>query len=179
MDKGKRIMCRSLIAAGCLALLCACNSQSDQSSVSAGSGQDLSADEMSQGCRGSVLTREGFSKLSPNTLKDEGEDQLKLELVIDQALQTACRDGLINKTSGLTDKSGKTLSAFLIHNAPNANFTSIYAQGDYAVLESPFFQPGSEKVLLPTVDAVKEAIYCYVKGPTNEEVETEGRCLPD
>jgi hypothetical protein len=69
--------------------------------------------------------------------------------------------------------------AITLMNAPNANIASLY-QDDHGrtVLEYPFVTEDGQ-TNIPPAEEIEEAVYCAVRGATEQEQAESGRCLPD
>lgn len=103
----------------------------------------------------------------------------KLEANFTSAYQAACSSGWLAKKP-LVDLRAKPKDSLTVANAPEANTVSLYfeEEGGSMVLEYPFVDSGN-KVSVPDVDTLKEAIYCTAVGATEKEQEESGRCLVD
>ena len=100
------------------------------------------------------------------------------------AYQRSCQNGLL-RDEALVDAEASDKARLFLHNAPEANVTSIYLSGydspagtpRLMLVESTFLTEDGTNV--PSVEDLEEAIYCKVKGATPKEQEETGRCLPD
>gem|GEM_PF-2140616 len=96
------------------------------------------------------------------------------------AYRQACASGILGKTPLIAPDVARP-GALLLKNAPDANIASIYREegGDRPmVLEYPFVTRDGG-VQVPTSEELGEAIYCSVRGGSDQEQEESGRCLPD
>lgn len=94
------------------------------------------------------------------------------------AFDKACTEGLL-AAAPLVDSRSSDPSTLFVINAPEANVTSIYFNGEASppmtILEAPFGPPPA----VPSVEDIHEAIYCAMKGATQQEMDESGRCLVD
>jgi len=101
------------------------------------------------------------------------------------AYRGACARGLLRSHS-LIGAGAAERDRLRIKNAPDANVASIYLGGEegapraqrHMLLEYPFLTAdGATHV--PTETELREAIFCAVRGATQQEEEEGGRCLAD
>ncbi len=96
------------------------------------------------------------------------------------AFGQACVKGFLESEELLEPNAGGEGRVFLF-NAPDANIASIYlsrTNGNRVILEFPFLTADGQSHV-PSAEDLEEAIYCKTVGPTPEEQESSGRCLPD
>jgi len=89
-----------------------------------------------------------------------------------KAYAKVCAQGLLKMNRLAASKR-----LFLV-NAPEANIASIYSLKGRALLEYPFV-PQVGKIQVPSVDELRDAIYCSVHGASKKEQEESGYCFPD
>jgi hypothetical protein len=110
----------------------------------------------------------------------------RLEANFAMAYRTACDQGVLRSHS-LVEPGTAERDRLRVKNAPDANVASIYLGGEegapraqrHMLLEYPFLTAdGATHV--PTETELREAIFCAVRGATQQEEEEEsGRCLAD
>ena len=93
------------------------------------------------------------------------------------AFKSACKYGLL-KGSTIPKLGGVSSRRLYLSNAPNANVASIYAKSGRLLLEYPFVA-ADKSMKVPNPAEIQEAIYCAVRGATQQEQAETGRCLPD
>ena len=93
------------------------------------------------------------------------------------AFKSACKYGLL-KGSTIASLNGVSTRRLYLSNAPNANVASISESKGRLLLEYPFVA-ADRSMNVPTPAEIQEAIYCAVRGATEQEQATSGRCLPD
>ena len=107
----------------------------------------------------------------------------RAEANVGEAFRAACSKNLI-AGEAIPKLSGVPTRLIFLENWPDANVASIEADqltggtGWRLMLGYPFVAiDGSVNV--PSADEIEEAIYCAVRGATEQEQEESGRCLPD
>lgn len=123
---------------------------------------DLTADRFDEGRANFAEGRPARERLSQNFAKAYAE---------------ACAAGWFSKKP-LIDPRAERKDMLFLANAPEANVASIYFNDVAMVMEGPFVD-SAEHVQIPGPDAIKEAIYCYAVGATEDEQVESGRCLVD
>jgi hypothetical protein len=102
-----------------------------------------------------------------------------------QAYAQACRSGWLAQPP-LVDPASAHPRALMLANAPEANVAAIYldaredvpADARDTLLEYAFVDAG-KNARVPSVEELREAIYCRTVGATEAEEDSSGRCLPD
>ena len=93
------------------------------------------------------------------------------------ALDRACKEKFFAEKP-MIDPAAKDRDTIFVMDQPNANVPSIYfnreAQPPMMLFEIPFDPPA-----VPSADDLYEAMYCTYHGASEEEMERDGRCLPD
>ena len=99
------------------------------------------------------------------------------------AFRSACAKGLL-AGAVIPKLEGVSTSELFLENWPEANVASIEADqltggtGWRLMLGYPFIASDGS-VNVPSADEIEEAIYCAVRGGTEQEQAETGRCLPD
>ncbi len=107
----------------------------------------------------------------------------KTESAARAAFKAACAKGLLRGDT-IPKLSGVSAKRLFLENWPDANVAIIEADqltggtGWRLVLGYPFVASDGS-VNVPSADEIEEAIYCAVRGATEQEQEESGRCLPD
>ena len=107
----------------------------------------------------------------------------KTETAVREAFRTACAKKLITGAT-IPKLSGVTTERIFLENWPDANAALIEADqltggtGWRLMLGYPFVASDGS-VNVPSPEEIEEAIYCAVRGATEQEQEESGRCLPD
>jgi hypothetical protein len=96
-----------------------------------------------------------------------------------EGFRRACAKGLLSEPSIITQGAGPD-GLLDLENAPDANVAafSVDEQTERLTLEYPFVASDGT-VNIPTAEVIEEAIYCAVRGATEEEQAETGRCLVD
>lgn len=107
----------------------------------------------------------------------------KTEAAARTGFRSACAKGLLHGDT-IPKLSGVSVRRLLLENWPDANVALIEADqltggtGWRLMLGYPFVASDGS-VNVPTAEEIEEAIYCAVRGATEQEQEESGRCLPD
>jgi hypothetical protein len=106
----------------------------------------------------------------------------KVNANVTRAFGQSCAKGVLKREPVQKAGSADPSRVFLI-NRPDANVATLMWRVSEKrelrfELEYPFIsRDGSANI--PTADEIEEAIYCAVRGATEEEQAESGRCLPD
>ena len=99
------------------------------------------------------------------------------------AFAAACAKGLL-AGSRIPSLDGVSTTQLALENWPDANVATLEADqltggtGWRLMLGYPFVASDGS-VNVPSADEIEEAIYCAVRGATEQEQAETGRCLPD
>jgi len=104
------------------------------------------------------------------------------EANIREGFRRACAEGLRYEEIVITDPERPPYLLHL-HNSPEGNVATLaedlLTSGErWLVLEYPFVASDGS-VNVPSPEEIHEAIYCAIRGATEQEQQESGRCLPD
>jgi hypothetical protein len=122
---------------------------------------------------------------STGAFADDTPAYAELQSHFHQAYAQACDAGWFAHAP-LLDPAAAHPGALMLANAPEANIAAIYldarddvpADAHDMLLEYPFVD-SAKRARVPSVDEVREAIWCHAIGASGAEEESSGRCLPD
>ena len=99
------------------------------------------------------------------------------------AFRSACAKGLLRGDT-IPKLSGVSAKRLFLENWPDANVVMIEADQltggtGWRLILGYSFVASDGSVNVPTAAEIEEAIYCTVRGATEQEQAEIGRCLPD
>ena len=98
------------------------------------------------------------------------------------AFKSACKYGLL-RGSNIPKLNGVSTRRLFLENQPDANIAMLEADrrrdGSWRLVLGYPFVAADRSVNVPTPTEIQEAIYCAVRGATQQEQAQSGRCLPD
>ncbi len=106
----------------------------------------------------------------------------KTESAARAAFKAACAKGLLRGDT-IPKLSGVSAKRLFLENWPDANVASLESDqlrdGSWRLMLGYSFVASDGSVNVPTAAEIEEAIYCTVRGATEQEQAEIGRCLPD
>jgi hypothetical protein len=142
----------------------------------------VAAPESSPSCLTPVVIAPTGTTLFDSRFAPGTESLAALSENVAAGFRRACEQGLLDSGSILSVPR-RSAARLIIENAPEANIASFSADqrpdGDWRlILEYPFVRTDGA-VGVPSTDEIAEAIFCAVRGASEQEQEESGRCLPD